>query len=292
MKKEIITARVTRGAYGSTPGHINDGVIERIIEPPGGGTLLKFIGCSYLFKGSVDENLVEILEFPKRMLRNLIETANRHKVLLLLLLFKKTRLAVGEYYLRNVYLKAFTKHLFLGESKYCVSVRELWRTMTLFIGRVKDERTQNVLFELRNIVCMVLEFDIAYRFIAQDILPLIDKRALKENPYREIGRMFNILYERSIHRGEKIVRDERWRRIKKTALLLLRLKSIKKLVVEFLLELDLNKIKLDNADYYFCLLRDHYDFRGNSLKERLRQKRMIDRQKHHFIPGVEILKRA
>jgi len=291
-KKEIVTARVARGAYGSMPGYINDGVVERIIEPPEGGTFLKFIGCSYLFKGSVNENIVEVLEFPKRMLRNFIGAVSRHKIFLVFLLSKKIRIALGEYYLKNVYLSAFEKHLFLGESRYCISVRELWRVMSLFAGRVKNERTQNVLFKLRNIICMVLEFDIAYRFIAQDILPLINKQALRENPCQEIGRVFDVLYQRSVFRGEKVVRDERWRGIKRIVLLALKVGGLKKLVVDFLLELDLNKIRLDNADYYFCLLRDHYDFRGNSLKERLRQKRMIDRQKHHFIPSVKILRRA
>jgi len=289
-KKEIIThAKITIGAYGSAPGCINDGVVERIIEPPEGGTFLKFIGCDYLYKGTTDQKVIDVLYFPKRRLRNFISfltTKWGTTLTLLTFPFKKPMLIfLAEQYLKDVYLESFTKYLFLSESKYCISVREIWRVMTLFIGQVKNERIQNILFKLRNIICMILEFDVAYRLMVQDILPNFNKQAVKENPGKEMERVLDIFYERT--------NDTRWKKIGKTGLFLLKVwLALRKLVVRFLLEIDLDKIKLDNADYYFCLQRPDYKFRGKSLEERLRQKRMIDRQKHHFIPSVEILKRA
>lgn len=280
---EIVTATVTQGAFGSVPGLINDGVVERIIEPPEGGTFIKFIGCEYLYKGTTKQNVVDVLEFPKRALRNLLILICRHKILLVILLSRRIRVVIVNWYLKNVYLKAFTKHLLLSEKKYCISVREIWRVITLFIGKIKGKE-QSIAFRLRNIGCMILETDIAYRFMLQDFLPEINKQALKENSFKEIKRVLDIFIKR--------YNNSRWKRIKKLVVLLLKIKKIRKLIVRILLDLDLDKIKLDDADWYFCLQRPHYDFRGISLKERLRQKRIIDKQKHHFIPDFTILKRG
>ena len=280
-KKQIVKAKITIGAYGSTPGLINDGVVERIIEPPEGGRFIKFIGCSYLYKGTTDLNIVDILAFPKRRFRNFFTFITRHKIFLIFLLSKKIRIALCESYLGDVYIGPLTKNLMMSPKRYCKSVRELWRVITLFINKEKDERTQSILFKLRNIVLLVLEYDMAYRFMLQDILPKIKKEQLKQNTKKELSRVLDIFCERS--KG-----DGRFKQLKK-GLLLLHIPKIKKLVLSFLLKLDFDETKLDGADWYFCLQRHGYSFRGIELEERIKQKKTIDKQKHHFIPEITVL---
>ena len=288
-KKQILQhARITFGAYGSVSGQVNDGVVERIIEPPEGGTFMKFVGCEYYYKGLTDQKVIDILYFPKRRLRNLISfLTTKWGITLSILLFpfrKRMLIFLAEQYLKDIYLPSLIKYLYISEKKYSISVREIWRVSTLFIGNVKIERIQDILFKFRNILCMIIEVDMAYRWILQDILPLINKESLRANSIYEIERVLDILCERAD--------DARFGEMKKVLILLLRVsKSTRKLVVRFLLELDLNKIKLDNADYYFCLGRGDYKFRGKSIEERQIQKKQIDRQKRHNIPAVEIISR-
>jgi len=286
-KEIIVNARVTIGAYGSAPGCINDGVVERIIEPPEGGIFTKFVGCSYLFKGICDQKILDILAFPKRKFRNIVQfaTSKIGKVIVVLLFpFKKyVVIILFEQYLKDVYVSSFTKYLNVSPNRYCVSVKEFWRVVTLFIGQVKNTRLQSILFKLRNIACMVLQNDMAYRFSLQDILPEINIEELKRNPAQELRRVFDIFCER--------MEDDRWRGIGRATILLLRISpAFKRLIIDFLLEIDMDKVKLDDADYYFCLQRPSYKFKGVPLEERILLKKQIDNQKGHFIPTVDILK--
>jgi len=57
-------------------------------------------------------------------------------------------------------------------------------------------------------------------------------------------------------------------------------------MMRFLLELDYGKIKTDEADWYFCLKRKDYNFKGVLYEGRLIEKERIDREKGHKIPKV------
>jgi len=73
---------------------------------------------------------------------------------------------------------------------------------------------------------------------------------------------------------------------------------VRKFITEVLLELNMDKIKMDEADVYFSLKRRAYNTRNRSLNERLRLKRKIDKERGHWrlqlvdidIPGEGKLK--
>ena len=65
-------------------------------------------------------------------------------------------------------------------------------------------------------------------------------------------------------------------------------KSSREFVVEFLCELDMEEVKLDEADWYFCLRRDGYDFGGIPIKERLEERKRLDKEKGHNIPIAQL----
>lgn len=305
IKKEVITrAKVMTGAFGMTPGDINDGVIERIIEPPEGGVFIKFIGCSYLYKGTNKQSLIDLLTFPKRLLVNVmtIETAGprstRTKLVKLLFgiflllpnwLIKKIMTGLVGFYLRSVYLKPVQKHLIVNDKRYVPAIREIWRVLTIFIGEIKDDKIQRHAFRLRNLICLIFNIDLPHRLKLQDVLPEIDIEKLKQSPRQEIGRVFDILISRIRNQHEKGM----WGNIKKLFLVLsLRFyRPMKKWLVRFFIEVDLEKIKLDESDWYFSLQRSDYNFRGVTLEDRIKEKKRLDKEKKHFIPRVKILNR-
>src|SRR3990167_887349 len=49
--------QIVSGAYGDME-HC-EAIIESVITPPEGGTFVKFLGCSYLFKGYPEKSMVE-----------------------------------------------------------------------------------------------------------------------------------------------------------------------------------------------------------------------------------------
>ena len=304
IKKEVITrAKVMTGAFGMTPGDINDGVIERIIEPPEGGVFIKFIGCSYLYKGTNKQSLIDLLAFPKRLLVNVmaIETAGprfiRTKLVKLLFgiflllpnwLIKRIMTGLIGFYLQSVYLKPIQKHLIVNDKRYSPAVREIWRVLTIFIGEIKDDKIQRQAFRLRNLVCLIFNTDLPHRLKLQDILSEIDIKA--QSPRKEIGRVLDIFISRIRNQHEIGM----WGNIKKLFIVLsLRFyRPMNKWLVRFFSEVDLEKIKLDEADWYFTLQRDDYNYRGVSLEDRRKEKKRIDKEKGHFMPSVKVLSRG
>jgi len=290
--KEIVgkKLRIVVGAYGDMDDCV--GLVEDIIHPPEGGTFTKFYGCSYLFKGYPNVRIVELLDAPKDMFSSipkLIGSMPFWLKVFSLVLFLFLKLTARKFLTRvlGTYVaiahNPIKKYLF-SLRMYCASIGEIYRTLTVVIGR-RGKIIKTILLMIRDIGCMALQNDTAYKFRVQDILPEVNVEALKENPIKEIRRVINIFIEREKTKGM----DVRWAKLGKMIIFWLRVSpKARRLLVEFFSEIDLEKVKLDEADWYFVLKREQYDFRGISLEERLKIKERIDKEKGHQIPRIRV----
>ena len=142
--------------------------------------------------------------------------------------------------------------------------REIWETIAKFL----------------EFTYFFIEFDNAYRFRLQDILENLDKENLRKGVIRETRRLFKLLIRREI-KGIGI--DFKWKEIYYIIMGALVLsKDIRNFTREFLLELDLSQVRLDEDDWYFCLNRNSYNFRGWTYKDRLNEKKRLDKEKGHL----------
>lgn len=123
---------------------------------------------------------------------------------------------------------------------FCRFVREVWRVFEL------EEQT-DTRRKIKELVCHTLEYDDIYRYQFQYSLAKLDKWALIKNPVKEIERLFDILI--GINSKENGL-DVKWRKIKNMVWLLHIRPSLKREVVRFLINLNLNEIVLDEVDKY------------------------------------------
>lgn len=102
---------------------------------------------------------------------------------------------------------------------------------------------------------MILEMDNAYRYRAQDLLPELDKEALRKNASKELLRLLDVM-----------TRREKQQTIKDTWVLaryairfyLMFDKEMKNIVVSVLLNLNMEKVELTKEDKQFCIPRKDY----------------------------------
>lgn len=141
-------------------------------------------------------------------------------------------------------------------NRFSEPVRELFRAASISWGD-ESEEIADLRKMLRNIECHILEFDNAYRFRVQDIVPEINKDNLRKNPRQEINRLLDIWIER-----ETVVDV-------KNSWVLLRLfnnwylrfdKPLRQMIVRILLEIDPERVKMIDGDKYFAIPRKDYTF--------------------------------
>lgn len=121
------------------------------------------------------------------------------------------------------------------DHRYCRAMRELHRTFNVTNSNVK----------IRDIICMILEYDDAYRYRFQDVVVKLKKENLK-NPRKELARLLSILSDKE---GDQRM-SEKWKKMAKM-LIILRLKGdLQKHIGRFLNELNLDEMKMDVMDEY------------------------------------------
>jgi len=191
----------------------------------------------------------------------------------------KVRLPKQKY---NVFAKEIMRATDVILKRKLESIGESFETM--INERFKDRITKRDECELvkaiSDFVCLFLENDNAYRFRIQDGFfgKLNKDNILKFGVVYEVKRLLNILIEREIDVKQKFIG------LKRIAIPLLIISpEIKSWLTRFLLEIDVDKLKLDEHDWYFCLRRRGYKFGGISLEERLKEKEIIDKEKGHIM---------
>ncbi len=227
----------------------------RVEFPDTGGTLTYYEGIPYPTQGFVYGDTVEKVDEMKKMAMTLIKNSvkisifEKIKLAIVAVLFRKTFLRIIDglidsfhHWIRKYKLKPF---------RYCTTCRELYRTLSL---AAKD--TKNPLIEkIRDIACMTLEYDDAYRYRFQDIISRMDKVAVEKNLIKELRRLFKMLGKKDPQLAGK------WKMINiiMTAFLIINRKS-KKILKDILLTLDLEELKLTEGDLYHAQRKDSYEW--------------------------------
>ena len=229
----------------------------KVEMPPDGGILTYMGNMEHPYKGFPYFDMVDRLDLLKKIGRAAISGVyhsfkgwKRVKLLFLLPVIRQV-----------VWIGIYTYYRFIERFKiksliYCPALRELHRTFSIRNPNesVKEEEAR---FMLRDLVCMVLEFDNAYRFRFQDLIVELDKKELREKPIKELNRLFQIGQKRE---KTQEIRDT-WTLIRLGIRFYLRLdKKMLRMIQNALLELDLKKCELDEGDKSYCKPRKDYTF--------------------------------
>lgn len=155
------------------------------------------------------------------------------------------------------------------ETFYCKSVREMYRIFapevlienTITLKKDNPKREERAIWtKIRDLLCLILEFDNAYRFPFQDVVGELNVEKLKKHPIQEIRRLFDLMIGRQVFPHLAL----KYKKIKFiTTILLIISPSLKKKVIEIIGRIDVSQIKPDEGDLYFLATRT--DFKYNSL---------------------------
>lgn len=127
---------------------------------------------------------------------------------------------------------------------YCKAVREVYQAF--------DKAD----YEVRDIVCMVLEFDDCYRYRFQDVFGELDKAKFKKNPIKEISRILKLLESRESDKRLK----EMWKMLDKLLFISFFVKEIREKIIDVMFRLNPKNIKMDEADKYHAKFKGGYKF--------------------------------
>lgn len=145
----------------------------------------------------------------------------------------------------------------IKQNKYSDAVREVYRAYSV-VPWGETEEEKHLRLQLRDLFCMYLECDNAYRFRFQDLFPELDKQALRKDPYTELKRVYDIAISRELKREIK----DTWVLVKWLIDHYLPSdKAMRKLLINVSCQIDVEKIKLDEADISYCRPRKDYVFK-------------------------------
>ncbi len=220
----------------------------------------KYLGISCWFKGITDNDIIDRVTITKRAFREII-------MLWPLNIRRVINSFVGIYE-----IEGGLKSRCLKQKEFCTACQELIR-----LG-MKVAGNESRVVDLVYCFAMFLQFSPTYRLKVQDIFGELDKGNFQKRPLTEILRLKKIFLTREYDNKPKM--EWMWR------LAFMFVMFNRKIVRQFVADLDIEKIKLDSDDWYFCLRRSSYDFRGKSLYSRLVEAEIIDRERGNLVLGI------
>lgn len=234
--------------------------LTKVEFPETGGVLTYMEGFDYPYQGYPHFEFVDKIDSIKKTSRAFIsgiyhqlKTKNRLWFITLLpgMWFSKDLLR-SWIYVNYRLIDRFK----IKELRYCQFVRELHRAFSV---EIPGESRQDYEFrlELRDLSCMILEMDNAYRFRAQDILGEINQESLKRNATGEFMRLLDLIQSRETHQEVK----DTWTLLKYIVKFYLKFdKKLSNILISTFSNLNLEKVRLINNDKVFCIPRKDYVF--------------------------------
>lgn len=219
--------------------------------PQEGGVLTWMEKYKYPFRGYPHYEFVEKIDFIKKVNRA-FASGLYHQLKSLPKIYFLTILP-GLWMIKNVvraWVYVFYRHIErfrIKQERYCVFVRELHSSF----GESELDKM------IRDLLCMILEFDNAYRFRAQDILSELDKESLQKHPSGELLRLLKMMMGRE---KTQEIRDT-WTLVQLIVRFYLWFdRPLIKLIKNALLRIDLEKVRLTVEDKEYCVPRKDYTF--------------------------------
>lgn len=287
------------------------------LDPKEGGTYIKLIGCSYLYKGNPMQSRVFGMEQAKDMVsmipRDIIGRSFLYSAAIgLKFLFNRKGLIHDVHQYFNGIKHKTIRHVSPPWIRLKPSTREIRRAMDVALKReFKIDPMTDLMNEsfaprtdiefaaaITKVVAfftLIMEFDGAYYFPTMDALGEIDKENAARSGAREMVRIAQLMIDRNTNltvvpdvssRTEGVPNKFRFLKILLQIIFFFSPRA-RRLAKQFLLELDLTKVGLDEADWYFCLRRNTHNYRGVPLPDRLRELEQIDKLKGHSYVKIE-----
>ncbi len=316
-KPVTTSAYIIFGIFGELPGC--EGLAEDVIntdeklkkyglDPAEGGTFIKLMGCSFLYKGDPATEKVKGIEQAKSNISTLPREIIGRSIVLsgalgfLYIFFRKQFWRHLCVFAEEIRLKTIRIHDIPAE-RYCRSVREIKRAMEVAVrrklkipvgvellnegdtGKMRANPLPYAITKLMAFFALFLELDVAYRFPMQDVLGERSREGAQKSITGEVLRILQTLINRDTPNPCTLTK---FKYVKKViAAVMLFSPQVRGILREFLMELDADKVKLDEADWYFCLRRSSYNYRGMPLADRFRELYLIDRAKGHQYINIE-----
>jgi len=296
IRKDVKDIPIVIGAFGASEGCA--GIVEKVDTLPEGGVFTKYIGCNYFFKGYPDVRIIEYIYASKRIMAGLFKLISNKPIKFLLgitFLFylilprqmkKKVIIGLLDYILGISHWIEYKNPYPLPTEAYSPTAKEIHRVLEILLQDIEDIDIRSRIQRLKDIPLMTIEMDTAYRFRFQDIIPEFNKTKLKENPKKEINRVLDIFIYREAVDGDNDM-TTKWKGLKKVVILAWRFKKLRNIILKFLLEIDIDKIKPDEADWYFMLDRNDYLYGGVSYEERMKISKELDKKMGNKRPEIQ-----
>lgn len=234
--------------------------LTKVELPDTGGVLTYMEGYDEPYKGFPFHEFVDKIDSLKKLSRGVLSSLfhslkrrNKLQVASLVLVpWLFNDLLRGTIYAYHRIIIRFK----IKELRYSDAVREVYRAMsTKFLGETSDEATIREM--VRDLLCMVLENDNAYRFRFQDIVVELDKEALKRNAGKELVRLLALMQTRERSQDVK----DTWTLLKTFLPMYLFVnRKVRMRIVQTLGELDMEKVRLSKEDIFYCKPRKDYKF--------------------------------
>jgi len=245
------SVKFVEGAFGDMPacgGYVEDE----------GDWGMRFYGCSKILRGTTEPRVIDSVALTKRAILSFL-----HFFPFLMLFPKRLTHWIAEVYRADLATKE--------PKEFSRPFRELIRVGSLLVSGLKN-RDDALCVVKCAAMCLM---DVAYRLRVQDVLGVLCEDALWDNPRREVLRLLKLGRKRE-HDNNRM--QKKWDFMYRLASIVLWFPSVKRFAKRSLQELDRDEVRIDADDWYFCLKRESYDFRGMSLGERLVEKERIDKE--------------
>lgn len=296
-----------RGIFGEMEGCNGLGISMDI----NGKTYLKIAGCSYFFEGDPGVNVYffeqaksNFLTLPRYIFKNsyLFSLA----IIFRLLFQKKKAIRDVHWFVEEVNHKTI-RHFALPDNKLNDFTQEIRRAMRVSLDKVfslsrggwavpEKINVRNFKEWEINLAAAVAKLtvfftaavnqDTAYSFVTQDALENLNKENAKQSAKKELVRILELVNSRE---NDKYNVAKKWEFLRKAVyVLFFFLPILENIVKEFFLELNVEKVKLTESHWYFCLRRTRYDYRGVPIEKRLEELERIDKEKGHFYGDFRI----
>lgn len=266
-EKPIIMA----GAFGPETKY-SDAYIDEEIILDGGGHAYKLFGCSLLYKGTFHDHIVHGIQLGKSLLSEIPMRFLKNKPLLFAAAFaylftRKKILKAVDFMMGQIEWRVM-RWYDIPENYYNAFTRELKRCVEL---STEDNLWGNLVRKVVNFVCLALETDNAYRLRLQDAISAAHRLY---GPTFTLFNVLDVLAERETNLGI----GHKWRFYKPLLrIALLFSPTLSKIIQRTLVNIDIKKIEMDEADWYFCLRFKSYNFKGMNEEARLNFRDTLDK---------------
>lgn len=242
--RESVNLILEKITLGLDPEYIMGGIgdvwtMKEVKLPKEGGILSYFNEHVYPKKGFPVERVVERINIIKKVAVAILYGLSKSKIILAITVLCFRKDLVIAYKELTTKLSDLIGYTALNPSRYCISVRELYRAF--------EEEDSS----LRTIVCMVLESDDAYRYRFQDIVGELNKENFAKNPLKELDRLIVLIEFRDTDDRLR----EMYKKARKALFILFFSGYFREKVLNLLSRLNIENIRMQEDDLYFARLK-------------------------------------